>query len=86
MKTLTETVDVEDLRTWCRGLRESVVEEGSPFYERDLLAAESFRETEGEPLRITRVARATSPHPVQYAGENQGGRDIGRLAPQHRLR
>ncbi len=40
-------------------LRETVRREGRPFWERAIWAAEAFRESEGEPYRALRVARAT---------------------------
>lgn len=40
-------------------LRETVRQEARPFWERVIWAAEAFRETEGEPFRAIRVARAT---------------------------
>jgi len=41
-----------------RRLRETVLAEGAYYTERSLLVAESFRETEHEPLRQVRVAKA----------------------------
>ncbi|HUT73951.1 MAG TPA: pyruvate formate lyase family protein [Armatimonadota bacterium] len=41
-------------------LKQTVLAEAGPFWERDLLAAASFRETEGEPCRQVRVAKATA--------------------------
>ena len=40
-------------------LRETVRREARPFWHRVVWAAEAFRETEGEPFRALRVARAT---------------------------
>jgi len=40
-------------------LRDTVLSEARPFTERLVFAAESFRETEGEPHRCLRIARAT---------------------------
>jgi hypothetical protein len=39
-------------------LRETVLDEGWNYHERDLLVAESFHATEGEPFREIRVAKA----------------------------
>jgi len=41
-------------------LKETVLAEACLFHERNILMAESFRETEGEPSRQMRVARATA--------------------------
>ncbi|MFQ6096632.1 MAG: pyruvate formate lyase family protein [Armatimonadota bacterium] len=41
-------------------LRRAILAEAAAFDERSVWAAESFRETEGEPYRILRVARATA--------------------------
>jgi len=49
----------DKLHLWCAKLKESVREDAASFEGRTLLAAEAFRQTEGEPFRITRVAHAT---------------------------
>ena len=41
-------------------LKETVLAEATYFHERNILMAESFRETEGEPCRQVRVAKATA--------------------------
>ncbi|MBC8230584.1 hypothetical protein H8E77_13635 [bacterium] len=48
------------LRPWCEELKASVRREAATFEERTILAAEAFRQTEGEPFRILRTAHATS--------------------------
>ncbi len=49
----------EDLSPWSQALRESVRAEAQWYSERTVLVAESFRESEGEPWRERRWARAT---------------------------
>ncbi|MBI4550626.1 MAG: hypothetical protein HY710_00015, partial [Candidatus Latescibacteria bacterium] len=49
-----------DVAQATRQLRETVLREARPFHERTVLAAESFRQTEAEPFRILRAARATT--------------------------
>jgi len=48
------------VRLWCEKLKASVCREAASFEERNILAAEAFRQTEGEPFRILRVAHANS--------------------------
>jgi len=45
-------------RKWCEDLKASVKGEAASFEERTLLAAESFRQSEGQPSRVLRVAQA----------------------------
>jgi len=59
-QALPKTEPPSKLRTWCAHLRECVRRDAARFEERTLLAAEAFRQTEGEPFRIARVAHATS--------------------------
>jgi pyruvate-formate lyase len=59
-REIIETTRSLSLTEATRLLRERVIREAGPFHERALLAADSFRRTEGEPLRILRVARATA--------------------------
>ncbi|MBI3920115.1 MAG: hypothetical protein HY318_01760 [Armatimonadetes bacterium] len=47
------------LRDWTQHLRDTVRQEATVYTERQLLWAESFRQTEREPFRCLRVARAT---------------------------
>jgi formate C-acetyltransferase len=49
-----------DLAEATRQLRETVLKEARPYHERVVLAAESFRQTEDEPFRVLRVAKATA--------------------------
>jgi formate C-acetyltransferase len=49
-----------DLAEVTRQLRETVLKEACPFHERTVLAAASFQQTEDEPFRVLRVARATA--------------------------
>jgi pyruvate-formate lyase len=60
METALQSQLPEAYASWCTSLRESVRRDGANFAERDLLAAEAFRETEGETYRVLRVSRATS--------------------------
>ncbi len=60
MGTVAGQALADTLRLWCHQLRESVRKEATSFEERTILAAEAFRQSEGEPFRILRVARATS--------------------------
>ncbi|HID07643.1 MAG TPA: hypothetical protein EYP10_10925, partial [Armatimonadetes bacterium] len=60
MATVGELEASAKLYDWTMQLRECVRKEATAFDERTLLAAEAFRETEGEPFRILRVAHATS--------------------------
>ena len=55
-----EPLVASKLGIWCENLKTSVREECASFDERTLLAAESFRQTEGEPFRVLRVAHANS--------------------------
>ncbi|MBI3911671.1 MAG: hypothetical protein HY320_12170 [Armatimonadetes bacterium] len=57
---MVEAASGFDFEKATRQIRETVIREARPFHERTLLAAESFRQTEGEPFRILRVARATA--------------------------
>ncbi len=57
METAVSTPSI--LEEGSRRLREDVVANSEAFLERHILAAQSFRETEGEPVRSVRVARAT---------------------------
>lgn len=57
------TVKTSDLkakfRGWTENLKATVQKEAATFEERNLWVAESFRQTEGEPYRELRMARAT---------------------------
>ncbi len=55
----TEALTPAALSAASAQLRDTVLREGRPFTERVIAAAEAFRETEGEPYRCLRVARAT---------------------------
>ncbi len=57
METAVSTASI--LEQGSRRLREDVVANCEAFLERHILAAQSFRETEGEPVRSVRMARAT---------------------------
>ncbi|HID11108.1 MAG TPA: hypothetical protein EYP17_07385, partial [Candidatus Latescibacteria bacterium] len=69
---MTEGTSNGKLRRWTEELKASVRREASAFDERDLLAAEAFRQTEGEPFRILRVAHATS----RDAAKTRGGSGV----------
>ncbi|PJB28799.1 hypothetical protein CO111_00650 [Candidatus Desantisbacteria bacterium CG_4_9_14_3_um_filter_50_7] len=56
----TKTRRSEKLRGWCEDLKVSVEKEAAEYRERSVLAAESFRQTEGEGSRCLRVAKATA--------------------------
>lgn len=65
--TVTRTTDAlprpvgpEGLSAWSRALREDVLADGNTYDERAIIMAESFRETEGEPKRQIRVAKAVT--------------------------
>ncbi len=55
----TEALAAAALSAGSAQLRDTVLREGRPFTERVVFAAEAFRQTEGEPYRCLRVARAT---------------------------
>ncbi len=57
---LPHPVGPPGLSAWSRALREDVLADGNSFDERCVIMAESFRETEGEPHRQVRVARAVA--------------------------
>ncbi len=57
METAVSTTSI--LEQGSRRLREDVVANAQAFLERHILAAQSFHETEGEPVRSIRVARAS---------------------------
>lgn len=57
---LTEKKISPSLEELTKKLKETVKKEGAPFVQRNILAAESFRQTQGEPFRILRVAHATA--------------------------
>ena len=60
MESVTKLEVTDKLQLWCDELKASVRNECAPFEERTLLASESFRQTEGEQFRISRVAHANS--------------------------
>jgi len=78
METVVSTTSI--LEEGSRRLREDVVANGEAFLERNILAAQSFRETEGEPVRSVRVARATEHIFAQMPIKNRPGE---RLAGWH---
>ena len=57
---LPQPIGPEGLSAWSRALREDVLAERGSFEERAIFMAESFRETEGEPKRQIRVAKAVA--------------------------
>ncbi|MEA3400324.1 MAG: pyruvate formate lyase family protein [Armatimonadota bacterium] len=57
---LPQPVGPSGLSDWSRALREDVLADANSFDERDIIMAESFRETEGEPRRQVRVAKAVA--------------------------
>ena len=57
---LPRPVGPERLSEWSGALREDVLADAASFEERAIFMAESFRETEGEPRRQVRVAKAVA--------------------------
>jgi formate C-acetyltransferase len=57
---MSETISLFDYAAATEALKETALREARPFHERNLYAAQAFRQTEGEPFRAMRVAQATS--------------------------
>ncbi|MGC9316884.1 MAG: pyruvate formate lyase family protein [Armatimonadota bacterium] len=58
--TLPRPVGPSGLSEWSRALREDVLADANSFDERDIIMARAFQETEGEPRRQVRVAKAVA--------------------------
>jgi hypothetical protein len=71
-----------DLRDSTAALRELVEKNARPYHERNTLAAESFRKTEGEPHRGHRVATAAEHIFANMPVRIRPGRAARRLASQ----